>query len=295
MPKQAHAKERHAERNFANLQGKAFFETHGEAFRNDSNRIGLRHEVRNRKEMRRSALKAAAESVASQNVVNKTAAARASDVCDVFCGGELTKRERPLQKRVTASPNHDVVLVEKIEGLRAGGKLGGFRKKADSGIECALVKGVFRWKKNALGAMHKNLLVGSGRLEQEKEWAEDAHFGVVCHGNSKGSCGSARVEGLRGIEGRANMRQSGVDGLGKRECPGSWPHAARGTNEKFIAKEGAKTSEGIAHGGLGEPDASCGGAHISLFQKSLEGKKQVQIDRSNIHVTYSSLFQLSIT
>jgi hypothetical protein len=104
--------------------------------------------------MRRRALKAAAESVASQNVVNKTAAVRASDVCDVFCGGELAKRNHPLQKRVTAASNHDIVLVEKIERLRSGGKLSGFWKKADGGVECALVKGVFRRKKNALGAMH---------------------------------------------------------------------------------------------------------------------------------------------
>jgi hypothetical protein len=41
MPKQAHAKERHSERNLANLQGKAFIETHSEAFRNNSNRIRL--------------------------------------------------------------------------------------------------------------------------------------------------------------------------------------------------------------------------------------------------------------
>jgi hypothetical protein len=85
------------------------------------------------------------------------------------------------------------------------------------------------------------------------------------------------------------MHQAGVDGLGKRECPGSWRHATRGTNKKFIAKEGAKTGESIAHGGLGEPDASCGRTHISLFEKRLKGEEQVQINRGNIHTTYSSV------
>nr|WP_287074120.1 hypothetical protein [Mesorhizobium sp.] len=55
------------------------------------------------------------------------------------------------------------------------------------------------------------------------------------------------------------------------------------TDEEIIGEEPTQMGKALAHRWLAQPDTGCRPAHAAFTEQGVEGDKQVQIDRSQIH------------
>lgn len=124
-----------------------------------------------------------------------------------------------------------------------------------------------------------------GRLASEADgerWHQH-ELGDVGHRDGERTVAARRLEGRAGAERPRELVERPADGRGQLAGAGRGREAAALAHEQRITDRVSQASERVAHRGLAQADAACGGGHAALAEERVEDHEQVEVEAGKIH------------
>lgn len=254
-----------------------------EGGRESRDQVRLQKDVANGEEVRGGILQTATQAARGELLIDQAPRLGPKNHGGMGGFGVALQGHGSLGQRMMAAEHDGIVLFEQ----RFGG--GSFLKgtcigeEPDRQVNGAVAEVGFRHGKESVETAYLQADMRGLPRKGGSQSGQDAVFRIVRKSETEQPVARSRIEvGVR-LERPAELGDAGPDRGAEAFGTGRGTDAASGPLKERVSEGHAEASEGVAHGGLAQPDAAGRAADIAFLIEGVEGEEEIEVERLDIH------------